>query len=131
EKDNLEHVIGGGTPWHRTTMDTDDPYRIWWCDPLRGQVPIGWPLGPLAAEIAPTSLAYYTTTSTDNDCLMVALSGLCLSDPENYGGAYPEIRDKLLDEYCRMTGDFMKRLNWTIAQPVATPAHLRHFVKNI
>ena len=131
EKDNLEHVIGGGPPWHRGTMETDDPYRIWWADPWRGKVPIGWPIGPLVAEIAPTSLAHYTTTSTDNDCLMVALAGLSLSDPENYGASYPEIREKLLNEYCQMTGDFMKRLNWTMAQPVGGPACLRYFVKNI
>ena len=131
EKDNLEHVIGGGTPWHRCMMDSEDPYRVWWADNWRGKVPLGWPLGPLVAEIAPTSLAYYTNTATDNDCLMVALSGLCLSDPENYGSVYPELRDKLLSEYCQFTGDFMKRLNWPIAQPVGAPAQLRYFVKNI
>ena len=131
EKDNLEHVIGGGPPWHRGTMETDDPYRIWWSDPWRGRVPIGWPLGPLMAEIAPTSLAHYTTTSTPNDCLMVALSGLSLSSPTSYGEAYPEIRDKLLGEYCKLTGDFMKQLNWTIVQPSCGPAQLRAFVKNI
>ena len=129
EHDNLENVIGGGAPWHRGTMDSDDPYRIWWTDPLRGKVPMGWPIGPLVAEIAPTVLAHYTTTATDNDCLMVALSGLTLSDIHTYGAAYPEIQDKLLSEYCQMTGDFMKKLNWTIAQPSGGPAQMRQFVK--
>ena len=131
EHDNLEHVIGGGPPWHRLGMETDDPYRIWWSDPWRGRIPVGWPIGPLVADLAPTTLAHFTTTATDNDCLMVALSGLCLSDPEMYGAAYPEMQDELLDEYCKLTGDYMKKLNWTIAQPVGGPSTLKHFVKNI
>ena len=131
EHDNLEHVIGGGPPWHRLGMETDDPYRIWWSDPWRGRIPVGWPIGPLVADLAPTTLAHFTTTATDNDCLMVALSGLCLSEPEVYGAEYPEMQEELLNEYCKLTGDYMKRLNWTIAQPVGLPGSLKYFVKNI
>ncbi len=131
EKDNLEHVIGGGPPWHRLGMETDDPYKIWWSDPWRGRVPIGWPLCPLIADFAPTTLAEFMTTKTDNDYFMAALSGLCLSDPETYGMRYPEIQDQLLDEYCKLTGEYMKHLGWTQAQPVGTPAILRHFAGNI
>lgn len=131
EHDNLEHVIGGGPPWQRLGFETDDPYRIWWCDPLRGKIPIGWPIGPLVADLAPSTMAHFANTATQNDYFLAALSGLCLSEPEAYGEAYPEHQDALLDEYCRMTGDYMRRLNWTQLQPVGTPAILRHFVKEI
>lgn len=131
EHDNLEHVIGGGHYTHRGTMETDDPYRIWWSDPWRGRVPIGWPIGPLIADLAPTTLAQFMTTKTDNDYFLAALSGLCLSDPQNFGAQYPDIQDEMLDEYCKMTGDYMNRLGWTQAQPVGPPSILRHFIKNI
>jgi len=131
EHDNLEHVIGGGPPWHRLGMETDDPWKIWWSDPWRGRVPIGWPIGPLIADLAPTTLAHFTTTATDNDYLMAALSGLCLSDPEQFGSAYPDDQDRLLDEYVKLTGEYMARLGWTQLQPVGTPAILRHFAKGI
>lgn len=131
EKDNLEHVIGGGPPWHRLGMETDDPYRIWWNDPRRGRVPIGWPLCPLLADMAPTTLAHFMTTKTDNDYFLAALSGLCLSDPEAYGSAYSGMQDQFLNEYCKLTGDYMRHLGWTQLQPVGMPATLRYFVKNI
>ena len=131
EKDNLEHVIGGGTPWHRLGMETDDPYKIWWSDPWRGRVPIGWPIGPLIADLAPTTLAQFMTTKTDNDYFLAALSGLCLSDPETYGTAYPEQQDELLAEYVKLTGDYMRRLGWTQAQPTGSPGILRAFTKGI
>lgn len=131
EKDNLEHVIGGGPPWHRLGMETDDPYKIWWNDPWRGRVPVGWPLGPLVADLAPTTLAHFMTTATENDYFLAALSGLCLSDPENYGTAYPQMRDKLLDEYADLTGAYMRQLGWTQMQPVGAPGILRCFVRRI
>lgn len=131
EKDNLEHVIGGGTPWHRLGMETDDPYRIWWNDPWRGRVAIGWPVGPLVADLAPTTLAQFMTTKTDNDYFLAALSGLCLSDPGVYGAAYPEEQEKLLAEYVKLTGEYMQHLGWTQVQPVGPPAVLREFVKGI
>lgn len=131
EHDNLEHVIGGGPQWHRTGFETDDPYRIWWFDPMRGKVPVGWPIGPLVADLAPTTMAAYNTTATENDYFLCALSGLCLSDPTNYGAAYPEIQEELLDDYCKLTGRYMKRLGWTQVQPSAWPGILRYFVKNI
>lgn len=131
EKDNLEHVIGGGPPWHRVGMETDDPYRIWWFDPWRGRVPIGWPISPLVSDLAPATLAEFMTTATENDYFLAALSGLCLSSPEDYGAAYPQIQDQLLDEYCKLTGDYMSRLGWTQLQPVGPPGILEHFVKNV
>ena len=131
EKDNLQHVIGGGPPWHRLGMEMDDPYRIWWSDPWRGRVALGWPVGPLVADLAPTTLAHFMTTATDNDCFLAALSGLCLSEPESYGAAYPEIQDELLDEYVKLTGEYMNQLGWTQVQPVGPPSILRRFARSI
>jgi hypothetical protein len=131
EHDNLEHVIGGGPPWLLTGFETDDPYRIWWCDPWRGKVPIGWPIGPLLSELAPTTLAQFATTATENDYFMAALSGLCLSDIPNFASAYPADQDMLLAGYAKLTSTYMDKLGWTMVNPGGPPGNLRTFAKNI
>jgi hypothetical protein len=131
EHDNMGHVIGGGPPWDVLGFETDDPYRIFWCDPMRGQVPVGWPIGPLLCELAPTVLARIVLTQTDNDCLMAALSGICLTDLPGFASAYPKSQDDLLAGYSKLSGQYMKRLGWTTVNPWGPPGGLRTFVKNI
>jgi len=131
EHDNMEHVIGGGPPWHLTGMETDDPYRIWWSDAWRGRVAIGWPIGPLLCELAPTTLAQFVATATENDYFMAALSGLCLSSLGDFGSAYPAAQDELAAGYAKLTGDYMKRLGWTMVNPAGPPGDLRTLTRNI
>ncbi|MDO8587503.1 MAG: GxGYxYP family putative glycoside hydrolase [Armatimonadota bacterium] len=131
EHDNMEHVIGGGPPWHRLGMETDDPYRIWWSDPWRGKVPVGWALGPLLSEMAPTTFAHFAATKTDNDYLMASLTGLCLTSLPDYGAAYPKDQEDLLAGYAKLTAGYMKRFGWTMINPWSPPGNLRTFIKNI
>ncbi|MDO8587504.1 MAG: GxGYxYP family putative glycoside hydrolase [Armatimonadota bacterium] len=131
EHDNMGHVIGGGPPWDVLGFETDDPYRIWWSDPERGRVPIGWPIGPLLSELAPSILARLVKTATDNDVFMAALSGICLTDIPNFGSVYPRRQDELLEGYAKLSGQYMKRLGWTMVNPWAPPGNLRAFIKGI
>jgi len=131
EHDNMGHVIGGGPPWDLLGFETDDPYRTWWSDPKRGDVPVGWPIGPLLSELAPSILARLVATATDNDYFMAALSGICLTDISNFGAVYPRQQDELLAGYARLSGEYMKRLGWTMVNPWGPPGNLRPFVKNI
>ncbi|MDO8587506.1 MAG: GxGYxYP family putative glycoside hydrolase [Armatimonadota bacterium] len=131
EHDNMGHVIGGGPPWERLGFETDDPYRIWWCDPWRGRVPIGWPIGPLLSELAPTTLAQLVTTATENDYFMAALTGICLTSLPDFASAYPQDQEDLAAGYAKLTGSYMKRLGWTMVNPWAPPGNLRTFAKNI
>ncbi|MDO8588211.1 MAG: GxGYxYP family putative glycoside hydrolase [Armatimonadota bacterium] len=131
EHDNLEHVIGGGPAWHRLGFETDDPNRIWWCDPLRGKLPIGWPIGPLLSELAPTTLARLMTTATENDYFMAALTGMGLTSLQDFASVYPEDQEELVAEYGKLTSRYMKRLGWTMVNPWGPPGSLRTFMKNI
>ena len=131
EHDNMGHVIGGGVPWKSLGMETDDPYKMWWADPMRGKVPIGWPIGPLLCELAPTILARMTMTATDNDYFMAALSGISLTNIPDFGAAYPGMEDELSAGYAKLTGEYLNRLGWTMINPWSGPGTLRAFTQNI
>lgn len=46
-----------------------------WYSPQRGSVPFNWETQPLLTEIAPALVEKYTSTATDNDCLIAGPSG--------------------------------------------------------
>ena len=99
EHDNMEHLIGGGPPWQITGIETDDPYRMWWSDPMRGKIPMGWPTGPLICELSPVTLARFMMTATENDYFMASLSGLGLTSLPDFAAAYPDDQDDLIAGY--------------------------------
>jgi hypothetical protein len=46
-----------------------------WNNPVRGAIPIGWTVSPLAVDLDPAMLDFYWTTATTNDCLVSGPSG--------------------------------------------------------
>jgi hypothetical protein len=46
-----------------------------WYSPQRGSVPFNWETQPLLTEIAPALFEKYTSTATENDCLIAGPSG--------------------------------------------------------
>jgi hypothetical protein len=46
-----------------------------WSSSARGSVPMGWTVQPLAADLDPGMLNFYSTTATANDCLVAGPSG--------------------------------------------------------
>lgn len=46
-----------------------------WDNPLRGSVPFNWETQPLLLELAPALLEKFTSTATENDCLIAGPSG--------------------------------------------------------
>jgi hypothetical protein len=129
EHDNMEHLIGGGPPWQITGMESDDPYRMWWCDPMRGKIPLGWPLGPLICELSPATLARMVMTATENDYFMASLSGLGLTSLPDFASAYPDEQNDLIAGYAALTMRYMKRLGWTLAHVWGPPGNFRVFLK--
>ncbi|MDO8587505.1 MAG: GxGYxYP family putative glycoside hydrolase [Armatimonadota bacterium] len=130
EHDNMEHLIGGGPPWQVTGIETDDPYRMWWCDPQRGKVPMGWPIGPLLCELSPATLAHFVMTATDNDYFMASLTGLALTSIPDFATAYPQAQEEIVAEYARMTAKYLKRLGWTMVHAWSPPDKIGPFVKS-
>jgi hypothetical protein len=46
-----------------------------WYSPQRGRIAFNWETQPLLAELAPALMEKYTTTATENDCLIAGPSG--------------------------------------------------------
>ena len=55
--------------------------RLFWNDPNRGSVPIGWTVSPSMVDAMPGALNYFHQSATDNDNL--------ISGPSGYGYTYP------------------------------------------
>ncbi|MGH7940151.1 MAG: GxGYxYP domain-containing protein, partial [Limisphaerales bacterium] len=49
--------------------------KMWWNNPSRGRVPIGWTADPLMSSFDPAMLNYYWSTASPDDCLVAGPSG--------------------------------------------------------
>jgi len=49
--------------------------KMWWDNPDRGKVPIGWTVEPLACDLDPAMINYYWSTASSNDCLISGPNG--------------------------------------------------------
>ncbi|KAH3759135.1 protein phosphatase [Pelomyxa schiedti] len=54
----------------------------WWASPNRGEVPLGWTISPALVELAPLLLEYYQESSTEQDDLLTAASGIGYMYPD-------------------------------------------------
>jgi alpha-tubulin suppressor-like RCC1 family protein len=57
--------------------------KMWWENPARGKVPIGWTADALVADLDPAMINYYWSTASSNDCL--------ISGPDGPGYAHLEL----------------------------------------
>jgi hypothetical protein len=57
--------------------------KMWWENPDRGRVPIGWTADPLVCDLDPAMINYYWSTASSNDCL--------ISGPDGAGYAHLEL----------------------------------------
>ncbi len=71
----------------------------WWDDPNRGHFPMAFSISPWLHKLAPGAFAYYTSTMTENDNLIMGPSGA--------GYAYPSDIPNLA-EYLRTTKSLMQ-----------------------
>jgi GxGYxYP putative glycoside hydrolase C-terminal domain/GxGYxY sequence motif in domain of unknown function N-terminal len=78
-----------------------------WDDPGRGQVPLGWSISVLLADIAPAMLSYFQQTQTVNDLLVAGPSGA--------GYTYPAVWPSAdLPGYVKRSGAYMLRTGMNV-----------------
>ena len=76
--------------------------NMWWHDPARGRVPIGWTADPLVSDLDPAMLDYYWSTASSNDCL--------ISGPDGAGYAHLELwSDANIAELARRSDPYLRR----------------------
>lgn len=76
--------------------------RMLWDDSTRGSVPLNWSVSVLCLDIAPSFLAYYQRTRTENDLLMAAPSGTGYTYPAEWTAA-------AFERFTENTGIYMRR----------------------
>ena len=98
-------------------------YRKLFDDPKHGIVPIGWQVGPTAADVMPDILDYYYKRARPGDCFINALSGAGYIHEDIFADNYPpEQREPILDEFVRLSGTYRDKLDATV---LATFAEMR------
>ncbi|PYT25527.1 MAG: hypothetical protein DMG58_24060 [Acidobacteria bacterium] len=98
-------------------------YRKLFDDPKHGAVPVGWQVGPTAADVMPDILGYYFKRAQPGDCFINALSGAGYIHEDIFADNYsPEQREQILDEFVRLSAIYREKLDATV---LATFAEMR------
>jgi len=98
-------------------------YRKLFDDPKHGAVPVGWQVGPTAADVMPDILDYYFKRGRPGDCFINALSGAGYIHEDIFADNYPPgERESILDEFVRLSGIYREKLDATM---LATFAEMR------
>ncbi|WP_084782194.1 GxGYxYP domain-containing protein [Bacillus niameyensis] len=81
--------------------------RMLWDNERRGKVPINWSTTPILYDAAPSILAYYQKTATENDLLIAGPSGA--------GYIYPTPwPDETFHIFAKQTGEYMEKTGMDI-----------------
>jgi len=98
-------------------------YRKLFDDPKHGAAPVGWQVGPTAADVMPDILDYYFKRAQPGDCFINALSGAGYIHEDVFADNYSsEQREQILDEFVRLSGIYSEKLDATL---LATFAEMR------
>ncbi|MBE3577597.1 MAG: hypothetical protein IMX00_07880 [Limnochordales bacterium] len=93
-------------------------FRKYWDSPLRGEVPVGWTIGPLALELMPDVLDYLQQTRTPADVFLCAVSGIGYAYLEHYGEAL-EAPEEARAGFLALTAKYMDSLGIDMIWPMA------------
>ena len=90
-------------------------YRKLFDDPQHGRVPLGWHIGPTAADFQPDILDYYYKHASPGDCFVNALTGVGYIHEDNYADNYPpEQREQIWREYIELSAAYRKRIDASV-----------------
>jgi hypothetical protein len=89
-------------------------FKPFWEDKTHGQLPLGWTMGPALVDLKAPIVDYYYNGLAANQNFGCAVSGIGYILPETYGYDFkPEYRQKVWNQYNKLTSDYMKRLDMT------------------
>ena len=95
-------------------------YRKLFDDPKRGDVPIGWQLGPTAFDGQPDIVDYYYKHARPGDCFVNALSGVGYIHEDIYADNFPpEQRQQIWRDFQRLSGLYRQKIGVTVMSTLA------------
>lgn len=90
-------------------------YRALFDDPNHGEVPLGWQLGPMLADLMPDIADYYYKHARPGDCFVNALTGAGYIWEEYYAKGYPASeRQRILQEYQQLSAVYRGRIDASV-----------------
>jgi hypothetical protein len=103
----------------------------YWNDPVRGQFPLTWSVGPTVFDLIPDIMDYVRDRASVNDCFVTACSGVGYCYPDVYGEQLADPQGTF-DGFVKRTGEYMEQHDlhglWT---HTASGAPLREFAARI
>jgi hypothetical protein len=93
--------------------------KVNWKKSVRGRIPIGWTVSPLAAELDPAMLDYYWTTATTNDCLLSGPSGAGYAHINRWSAGNVSAFAEVSASYLQRSGLRVITIWDKVTQPVA------------
>ncbi len=78
--------------------------KMWWENPARSHVPIGWTADALVCDLDPTMINYYWSTASTNDCLMSGPNGAGYTHLELWNAANTAAFANRSDAYLQRSG---------------------------
>lgn len=78
--------------------------KMRWGSNVRGTLPIGWTVTPVATEMDPVMMNYYWSTATTNDCLISGPSGAGYTHMQNWNPANLAGFARNTDSYLQRSG---------------------------
>jgi hypothetical protein len=90
-------------------------YRKLFDDPGHGEVPLGWQLGPMVADLMPDIADYYYKHARPGDCFVNALTGAGYIWEEYYTKGYPAAQQQqLLHSYQHLSAAYRQRIDSSV-----------------
>ncbi len=104
----------------------------WWGNSQRGQVNLGWSIGPGAVDLMPDVMAYYYRTATPADGFLCAVSGAGYCYPDTYASRFGEQGEALFDGFLDLTREMMQRSDTQVLNPFrGTRARYERYAERI
>lgn len=85
-------------------------FRRYFEDPIRGQVPVGWGMGPSLVDLAPTWAKWYYDKATPNDEFICDVSGVAYIYPPDWGLNLAD-RNAAMREFYGKTEQYLERMD--------------------
>ncbi len=90
-------------------------YRKLFDGPAHGKVPLGWQIGPTAADTMPDILDYYYQHAKPGDCFVNALTGAGYIQEDVYAANYPPDRqEQILRDYIDLSSIYRRKIDASV-----------------
>jgi hypothetical protein len=105
-------------------------YRVLFDDPVHGEVPMGWQLGPASTDLIPDIVDYYYKRARPGDCFNNALTGAGYIHEAKYAENYPaEQRRRIREDFVKLSSLYRQRIDASVLNTYAemSPGLLESF----